>query len=101
MRKVKLAELIARDWIGLRVEVIESPNRCEVGIRGEVVDETEKTFKIMTEKGLKIVAKKSRSFRVWYGERVVRVKGDLTAFKPEERIMRGLMLIKRAKGVVL
>ncbi|MEM4540556.1 MAG: ribonuclease P protein subunit [Archaeoglobaceae archaeon] len=101
MRKVKLAELIARDWIGLRVEVIESPNRCEVGIRGEVVDETEKTFKIMTEKGLKIVAKKSRSFRVWCGERVVRVKGDLTAFKPEERIMRGLMLIKRAKGVVL
>lgn len=101
MRKVRLAELIARDWIGLKVEVVESPNECEVGIKGEVVDETENTFKIMTEKGLRIVAKKGRSFRVWYGERVVRVKGDLTAFKPEERIMRGLMLIKRSKGVVV
>ncbi|MEM1578873.1 MAG: ribonuclease P protein subunit [Archaeoglobaceae archaeon] len=100
MRK-RIAELIARDWIGLRVEVVESPNSSEIGISGEVFDETEKTFKIMTEKGLKIVAKRGRTFRVWYEGRVVRVSGDLTAFRPEERIMRGLMLIKRAKGVVV
>lgn len=101
MREVRLAELIARDWIGLEVEVVESPNKCELGIKGEIVDETEKTFRIMTEKGLKVVAKKGRSFRLKFGERVVKVKGDLTAFKPEERIMRGLMLIKRSKGVVV
>ncbi|MEM4156393.1 MAG: ribonuclease P protein subunit [Archaeoglobaceae archaeon] len=92
---------MARDWIGLEVEVIGSPNECEVGIKGDVVDESEKTFKIMTEKGLKVVAKKGRSFRVWYGERVVDVEGDLTAFKPEERITKGLKLIRRSKGVVV
>jgi len=101
MQKVKIAELLARDWIGLEVEVVESPNECEVGIRGEIVDETERTFKIMTEKGLKVIAKKGRSFRLNYGGRTVRVRGELTAFRPEERIMRGLMLIKRAKGVVV
>ncbi len=101
MRKVKLAELIARDWIGLEVEVAGSPNECEVGIRGEIVDETEKTFRIMTGKGLKVVAKKGRSFRLRYGDVVVTVKGELTAFRPEDRIMRGLMLIKRSKGVVV
>ncbi|MEM0089479.1 MAG: ribonuclease P protein subunit [Archaeoglobaceae archaeon] len=97
----RLADLIARDWIGLVVEVVESPNECELSLRGEVVDETEKTLKIMTEKGLKVVAKKGRSFRVEFEGRVVRVKGELIAFKPEERIMRGLMLLRRAKGVVV
>ncbi|MEM3796783.1 MAG: ribonuclease P protein subunit, partial [Archaeoglobaceae archaeon] len=43
----RLADLIARDWIGLVVEVVESPNECELSLRGEVVDETEKTLKIM------------------------------------------------------
>ncbi len=100
MRK-NLAELIARDWIGLVVEVVESPNESETSLKGEVVDETEKTLKIMTEKGLKVVSKKGRSFRVEFEGRVVRVKGELIAFKPEERIMRGLMLLKRVKGVVV
>lgn len=100
MRK-KLAELLARDWIGLVVEVVESPNKCELSLKGEVVDETEGTLRIRTEKGLKVVSKRGRSFRVEFEGRLVRVKGDLIAFRPEERIMRGLMLIKRAKGVVV
>ncbi|MCS7130669.1 MAG: ribonuclease P protein subunit [Archaeoglobaceae archaeon] len=101
MRKVKIAEIIARDWIGLEIEVIGSPNEFEIGIKGEVVDETEKTFRIMTEKGLKVVAKKGRRFRVNYGGKMLSIEGELTAFKPEERIMRGLILIKKSKGVVI
>jgi len=91
--------VIARDWIGLMVEVIESPNKSEVGIKGEVVDETQNTLKIMTEKGLKVVAKRGRTFRVWYKGKIMRIKGDLINFRPEDRIKRGLMLLKRAKGV--
>jgi len=95
-----MAELIARDWIGLNVEVVDSPNRCEIGLKGEVYDETEKTFRIMTEKGLKVVAKKGRSFRVEYEGKKMRISGDLLAFRPEDRIMKGLIMIKRSKGVV-
>ncbi len=91
--------MIARDWIGLMVEVVESPNENEVGIKGEVVDETQNTLKIMTEKGLKVVAKSDRTFRVWYKCKIMRIKGDLINFRPEDRIKRGLMLLKRAKGV--
>lgn len=93
--------MIARDWIGLVVEVVESPNECEVGLKGEVVDETQNTLKIMTEKGLKVVAKRGRTFRVWYGDKIMRIKGDLINFRPEERIKKGLMMLKRAKGVRL
>lgn len=91
--------MIARDWIGLKVEVVESPNKSEVGMKGEVVDETQNTLKIMTEKGLKVVAKRGRTFRVWYKGKIMRIKGDLINFRPEDRIKRGLMLLKRAKGV--
>jgi len=92
-------ELLARDWIGLNVEVVESCNECEVGIKGEVVDETQNTLRIMTEKGLKVVAKRGRTFRVQYRGKIMRVKGDLINFRPEERIKRGLIMLRRAKGV--
>ncbi len=95
----RVQDLIARDWIGLRVEVVDSPNPCEIGLAGEVVDETQNTLRLMTEKGLKVVAKKGRTFRVWYMGHRVRVKGDLIAFRPEERIKKGLIMLKRAKGV--
>jgi len=91
--------ILAHEWIGLEVEVVESPNPSEVGIKGIVVDETLNTFKIKTEKGLKIVAKRGRLFRVKFAGKVLRVKGDLVAFRPEERIKKGILMLKRAKGV--
>lgn len=97
--RVQGVDVIARDWIGLMVEVVESPNECEIGLKGEVVDETQNTLRIMTEKGLKIVVKKKRTFRVWYGDKIMRIKGDLIPYRPEERIKKGLVMLKRAKGV--
>ncbi len=91
--------VIAHEWIGLEVEVVGSPNRCEIGIKGIVVDETMNTLKIKTEKGLKTVAKKGRTFRVRFAGKVLRVKGDLIAFRPEDRIKKGILMLKRAKGV--
>ena len=96
--KLRPEYILAYEWIGLKVEVVESPNKCEVGIKGEVIDETQKTFKIKTEKGVKVIAKKGRTFKVKFGKWVLKVEGDLIAFRPEERIKKGLLLIKRAKG---
>ncbi len=93
--------ILAHEWIGLEVEVIESPNPTEVGIKGVVVDETMNTLRIKTEKGLKIVAKRGRTFRVRFAGKVLRVKGDLIAFRPEDRIKKGILMLKRAKGVWL
>lgn len=91
--------ILAHEWIGLEVEVIDSSNPCEIGIKGIVVDETMNILKIKTEKSLKIVAKKGRIFRVKFAGRVLRVKGDLIAFRPEDRIKKGILMLKRAKGV--
>ncbi|RLI86718.1 MAG: ribonuclease P protein subunit [Archaeoglobales archaeon] len=91
--------ILAHEWIGLNVEVVKSPNPCEVGIEGVVVDETKNTLKIDTEKGLKTVIKRGRTFRVRFAGKVLDVSGDLINFRPEERIKRGLLILKRAKGV--
>ncbi len=90
-------KVLARDWIGLEVEVVESPNKCEEGIKGLVVDESMNTFRIETDRGIKTVAKRGRVFCVRIDGERYRVNGDLTAFRPEERIMRGIMLAKRIK----
>jgi len=89
--------IIAHEWIGLNVEVVNSTNQFEVGIKGRVVDETKNTLKILTEKGLKTVIKKGRVFRVKFAGKLIDVSGDLINFRPEERIKKGLMLLKRGK----
>ncbi|MBE8539741.1 ribonuclease P protein subunit [Geoglobus acetivorans] len=90
--------MLARDWIGLSVEVVESPNKFEAGLKGMVVDETMRTLKLKTENGLKTVAKEGRKFAVMVEGRRYLVDGSLISFRPEERIMRGMMLVSRMKG---
>ncbi len=90
--------MLARDWVGLMIEVTESPNPSERGLKGMVVDETMKTLKIETEKGIRTVAKNKRVFEVEIEGERFRVSGDLIIFRPEERIMRGLMMASRIKG---
>ncbi len=91
--------ILSHEWIGLEVEVVDSRNKCEVGIRGIVIDETQNTLKIRTDRGVKTIIKKGRTFRVKFDKYVLRVSGDLINFRPEERIKRGLLILKRAKGV--
>ncbi len=93
------ALVIADEWIGMEVEVVESPNPCELGIKGVVVDETMKTLKIKTDRGVKVIEKKGRAFKVKYGKWLLKVSGNLIAYRPEERIKKGIMLIKRSKFV--
>lgn len=89
--------VIAHEWIGLDVRVEESPNKSEVGLSGEIIDETMNTFSIKTKNSLKKVAKKDRIFGVTFQGKNLRVNGNYLCFRPEDRIKRGLILIRRAK----
>jgi len=90
--------LIAHELIGLECEVVSSPNKFEEGIKGEIVDETMKTLLIKTQTGLKRIEKKSRSFRIKFrGDNFI-VNGDIILYRPEDRIKKGIIVIKRYKG---
>ncbi len=90
--------LIAHELIGLECEVVTSPNEFEIGIKGEIVDETMKTLLVKTQTGLKRIEKKGRKFRINFRGNNFIVSGDIISFRPEDRIKKGIMLIKRYKG---
>jgi len=71
------------ELIGLNVEVVEASNDNYIGISGEVLDETRDTLNIDG----KTVEKKSSVFlfELPTGEEV-KIKGDLIAKRPEDRL---------------
>lgn len=95
--KGKPEHVIAHEWIGREVVVGSSPNESEVGLKGEVVDETLNTFTLKTEKSLKTVAKRNRIFQLVFMGKNMRVNGDYLCFRPEDRIKRGIMLLSKMK----
>jgi len=79
--------LIKHELIGLEVEVADSTNKFQVGVKGLVVDETKNTLIIEAEKGMKKIQKKGSTFIFKISnEKKVKVNGNKIAVRPEERL---------------
>jgi len=79
--------LIKHELIGLEVEIAESTNKFQVGLKGLVVDETKNTLIIETEKGMKKIQKKGSTFIFKISdEKKVKVNGNKISVRPEERL---------------
>ncbi|HII94905.1 MAG TPA: ribonuclease P protein subunit [Methanofastidiosum sp.] len=70
--------------LGKQVEVIQSSNRYEVGIKGLVIEDTKNTIKVRTENGVKILIKNSIILMI----NDKKIDGNLLIGKEEERIKR-------------
>ncbi|MEM5778518.1 MAG: ribonuclease P protein component 1 [Candidatus Aenigmatarchaeota archaeon] len=79
--------LIRHELIGLNIEVFNSTNKFQVGIKGIVVDETKNTIIIESKNGLKKIQKKGAVFifTIPNGKKV-KIKGEKILARPEERI---------------
>ncbi|MEM5872270.1 MAG: ribonuclease P protein component 1 [Candidatus Aenigmatarchaeota archaeon] len=79
--------LIRHELIGLNVEVFDSTNKFQIGIKGIVVDETKNTITIEAKNGLKKIQKKGATFifTIPNGKKV-KVKGEKILARPEERV---------------
>ena len=85
----KPGNIIKHELIGLAVEVIESPNKKNIGMKGKVVDETRNMLTIKTSKGTKkIMKEKSRFMFTLPNKKKAIVDGHLIVGKPETRIKR-------------
>jgi len=76
------------ELIGLQVEVVAALNEASVGLKGKVVDETQKTLVIRDASTLKRVFKKGTTFKFKLPDEEVEVEGDEIAFRPWERISK-------------
>ena len=93
MRSEKNIEM--HELIGLDCEVVESTNPLQIGIRGEIVDETYHMLIIRTERGRKMIMKKGAVFNINLNGKNVYVSGDKINYRPHERIKK--LLRRRRK----
>ncbi|RLE63822.1 MAG: ribonuclease P protein subunit [Thermoprotei archaeon] len=89
--KITPRNLPRHELIGLRIEVIESPNSFQKGIRGEIIFETMNTLIVDTPKGRKVIPKKDRVFKIWLPDGIaVLIEGNIILGRPEDRLKKKL-----------
>lgn len=87
----KLENLPRHELIGLELEVVESENKAEEGIKGKVVDERKSVLKVECEGDEKTLRKKGRvfGFKLPSNEEG-KIEGEVLEGRPEERIKKKL-----------
>jgi len=86
---LKPENLARNELIGLHLTVAESSNPGQIGITGQVIDETRNTFLLETKAKVVRLAKKNMSlvFILPDGQRV-RICGSVLISQPENRISK-------------
>jgi len=81
--------ILQHELIGLEAEVVQSPNRSIVGLRGRVVDESRETFTISHEGKEKTIIKGTSIlyFSLPDGS-LIEVEGRVLVGRPEDRVKR-------------
>ncbi len=83
--------LVRHELIGLAVEIKDSKNKSQIGLKGKVVGETYSTLRIETDKGEKTIPKDIAIFifKLPNGTKV-QVDGKVLISRPEDRIKKKL-----------
>jgi ribonuclease P protein subunit POP4 len=77
------------ELIGLEVRVVTSSNSSQIGLSGQVVDETRNTFLLETKaKVLRFAKKNTNLIFTLPDEQKVRVYGSILISQPENRISK-------------
>lgn len=83
--------IVRHELIGLVTQVKNSTNKSQIGLKGEVIDETYSTISIETEKGIKIIPKNITVFIFNLPNKTrVQIDGKLLVGRPEDRIKKKL-----------
>jgi ribonuclease P protein subunit POP4 len=83
--------LVRHELIGLDVEIKESSNLSQIGLKGKVIWETYSTIQVETSKGEKIIPKDITIFIFTLPNGTkVQVDGKVLIGRPEDRIKKKL-----------
>ncbi|HIE23396.1 MAG TPA: ribonuclease P protein subunit [Candidatus Korarchaeota archaeon] len=86
---MKRSDLPYHELIGLKTKVVFSPDPTQIGIYGEIIDETANLLIIKTKKGIKKIPKEHRIFKFVIDDRkVIEVMGKDILGRPEERVKK-------------
>ncbi len=92
--KITPCNILSHELIGLEVEVLDSRNKSQVGIKGIVLDETMYTLVIgIPGKFRKVILKKIAVFKFRLPDgTLVKVEGKYLVGRPEDRLKKRLRL---------
>ncbi len=85
MDKDKIMDFLRDEFIGKKVEIVESKNKDLVGIKGKIVDETKNMFEIESKGKTKKVQKNICKFK-FLPENII-IDGKIINYRPEDRIV--------------
>jgi len=87
--KLKLEDVLLHEFIGRECKVVYSPNKCQIGLRGKIIDETKNLLILENEKNeIKKIEKKGRIFRLKFDDKIIEILGDDIIGRPENRIKK-------------
>ncbi len=78
--------IVRHELIGLETEIVDSKNKDNLEISGEIIDETQKTFLLETLSGDKRVPKAGNKFK--FEKPSVVIDGNVLVARPEDRIKK-------------
>lgn len=84
---VNSSNLIYHNLVGRRARIISSSDPTQVGMEGNVIDETAHTLTISSRLGNRMVPKSISTFAFYLPEEAV-VVGSEIALSPEERLKK-------------
>ena len=79
--------LARSELIGLDIEVTESENRFNRGLKGKIIDETKNMFMIKTKETRKKIIKDQCVFEFKLNGKNIQINGKSLSTRPEERLV--------------
>jgi ribonuclease P protein subunit POP4 len=88
MKLMEHDPITSDELIGRTVTIIECSDPSWVHLSGLIIDETQQTFLIETNKKQKRIAKQTATFAFEYHGKKTIVKGTRLVYRPEDRIKK-------------
>ena len=88
MMKIKPADIVRSELIGLEVEVIEANNKSLVGLKGLIIDETKNTLSIERKDVVKKVIKSQVTINILFDGQTFQIDGKVLVGRPEDRLKK-------------
>jgi ribonuclease P protein subunit POP4 len=81
--------IIQQPVIGLKARVVRSDNPSQIGISGEIIDETRNMLKILHKGKLKSIPKETSTLHLCLADgTIIEIKGEVLLGRPENRIRK-------------
>ena len=81
-----MMSLLNQPWLAMTITVTDSTDSGLVGLEGMIVNETKRTLRVRSGKGIHVIAKDVIKFKLDGSDLVI--EGSEVMFKPEDRVNR-------------